>query len=111
MAEATEKQLNSRFSVMPPELSGKDGSARFQSGGKRLTASTMLTGAFLLTRENVLGNGCKTSYTDITNELRYARATTARNVEKLTHSGIFNRFGQSQYTAVYTLDTKHGLPV
>lgn len=112
MSEATERQLNNRFSVVPPELFGKDGSARFQSSGKRLTSSTILTGALFSTRENVLGNGCKTSYTDITKELGYARATNARNVKKLTDSGIFNRFGQSKYTAVYSLDTKHGgLPV
>ncbi len=112
MAEATEKQLNNRFSVLPPEFFGKDGSARFQkSDGKRLNSSTMLTGALLATRENVLGNGCKTSYTDINNELGYARATTARNVAQLTCSGIFSRFGQSQYTAVYSLDTNHGLQI
>lgn len=111
MPGSAARQLNNRFSVVPSECLGKDISPRFQSGGKRLRSSIILTAGLLRTRENVLGNGCTTSYTDFENELGYSRATIARDVKDLTKE-LFNRNGQSKYTSAYSIDTtKHGLPV
>lgn len=107
----TEKQLNNHFSVVPSEFFGKDGAARFTSGGKRFTATKILSAALLSTRQNVLGDGCKTSYTDFESELRLAHSTTARNVGELIRDGSFKRDKKSTYSAAYSFDVKHGLPV
>lgn len=112
MAETVARQLNNRFSVVPPEFYGKGCSVQFQSGGKRCRSSKVLTAALLSTREAVLGNDCTTSYTDFTSELKYSRATIARDIAELTASdGAFKRTRQSKYVAVFEFDTKRGLPV
>lgn len=111
MTRATEIQFNNHFSVVPPELFGKEGAARFTHRGKRFSATKILSAALLSTRQNVLGSGCTTSYADFEKELHFARSTTARNVAELTHGGTFKRDGQSKYTAAYSVDIKHGVPV
>ncbi len=108
MSGTTAKQLNNKFSIVPPELIGRSCSPLFQNCGK----SKVLTAALLNTRETVLGNGCTTSYTDFVSELGYSRSIIARNVVELTsEGGAFTRAGQSKYAAAIDFDTKHGLPV
>lgn len=111
MPITADRQFNMHFSVVADEYFGKGGAARFTNSGKRFTATKILSAALLSTRQSVLGNGCTTSYTDFENELRLARSTTARNVNELTHSGAFKRDKKSTYSAVYSVDLKHGVPV
>ena len=111
MTVTADKQFNKHFSVVASEYFGKDGAARFTNGGKRFTATKILTAALLSTRQNVLGNGCTTSYTDFENEMRFARSTIARNVAELTQGGAFKRGKKSTYTAAHNVDVKHGVPV
>ena len=111
MPITADKQFNMHFSVVCEEFFGKNGAARFTSGGKRFTATKILSAGFLSTRQNVLGDGCTTSYTDFETELRFARSTTARNVGELTRGGTFKRDKKSTYSALYSVDIKHGLPV
>ena len=111
MTATAEKQFNIHFSVVANEYFGKDSAAWFTNGGKRFTATKILTAGILSTRQNVLGDGCTTSYADFQNELRLARSTTARNVAELTRDGAFSRYKKSKYTVAYSVDVKHGLPV
>lgn len=111
MTVTADKQFNKHFSVVVDEYFGKDGAARFTNSGKRFTATKILTAALLSTRQNVLGNGCTTSYTDFENEMRFARSTIARNVAELTQGGAFKRDKKSTYTAAHNVDVKHGVPV
>lgn len=98
MTATAEKQFNIHFSVVANEYFGKDSAARFTNGGKRFTATKILTAGILSTRQNVLGDGCTTSYADFQNELRLARSTTARNVAELTRDGAFSRYKKSKYS-------------
>lgn len=111
MTATADKQFNMHFSVVADEYFGKNGAAQFTNGGKRFTATKILCAALLSTRQNVLGNGCTTSYTDFTSELCLAHSTTARNVSELTHGGTFKRDKKSTYTAAYSVDNKHGVLV
>lgn len=111
MSEAKALQLNNRFSLMPEAFLGKDGGKLFKKDGKRRTASTLLCAGVLYTRADVLGDGCTTSYSDLEAELHYARATIARAVAENKRAGIVNRYGQSKYTAGYSVDKKHGLTI
>lgn len=106
-----EKQFNKHFSVVASEYFGKNGAARFTDGGKRFTGTKILLAALLSTRQNVLGDGCTTSYTDFESEMRFARSTIARNVAELTQGGNFIRDKKSTYTAACYVDVKHGVPV
>ncbi len=109
MLEAKALQLNNRFSLMPEVFLGKDGGELFKKDGKRRTASALLCAGVLYTRADVLGDGCTTSYSDLETELHYARATIARDIAEDKCAGIINRYGQSKYTAGYSVDKKHSL--
>ena len=111
MQATAEKQFNMHFSVVADEYLGKGSATRFTNGGKRFTATKILCAALLSTRQKVLGDGCTTSYTDFTSELCLARSTTARNVGELTRDGTFKRNKKSTYSAAYSIDEKHGVPV
>ena len=59
MPITADKQFNMHFSVVCEEFFGKNGAARFTSGGKRFTATKILSAGFLSTRQNVLGDGAR----------------------------------------------------
>lgn len=99
------EQFNS-FSRMPREFFGKAKHSVFAPAGKRISATKLLSLAYVYTQNAMFGRLNTMQYDDFSDTLGLAHSTVCKSISGLRAAGILNRKKKSHYDVLPQFDER-----